>query len=102
MPVFPILRQPRHCPVTAAWRSMGLLALGCALSLGAATAQAQTLAQALEQAQARHPLAVSFAARQGEALARAEAARALTPALKQRRPCPTPPTASTATRASAP
>ncbi|MBK6293116.1 MAG: TolC family protein [Rhodoferax sp.] len=66
--------------MTAAWRSMVPLALGCALSLGAATAQAQTLAQALEQAWARHPLAVSFAARQGEALARAEAARALTPA----------------------
>jgi len=50
------------------------------LALSTMTARAQTLAQALEQAWARHPVALSFAARQGEAQARAEVARGLTPA----------------------
>lgn len=50
------------------------------LVLSVPAAQAQTLAKAMEQAWARHPMAASFAARQGEAQARDELARGLTPA----------------------
>lgn len=47
--------------------------------LAALPAGAQTLADALEQALARHPQAAAFAARESEAQARAEVAAGLTP-----------------------
>jgi|APLak6261659701_1056019.scaffolds.fasta_scaffold05355_2 outer membrane protein TolC len=56
------------------------VAASIVLVLSTMTVQAQTLAQALEQAWARHPVAASFSARQGEVQARADVARGLTPA----------------------
>lgn len=55
------------------------LIAGCAVLALAQLVQAQTLAQALEQAWARHPQASAFAAREDEAQARAEVAGGLTP-----------------------
>ena len=50
-----------------------------AIHLAVMPAQAQTLADALEQAWARHPQAAAFAARDDEARARAELAGGITP-----------------------
>ncbi|MCZ2407652.1 MAG: TolC family protein [Burkholderiales bacterium] len=57
----------------------GSLVLWLACLLAPAPAAAQTMAQALEQAWARHPRALAATALQDEADARSEAARRLTP-----------------------
>ena len=60
-------------------RTIALMPGFLALHLAVMPAQAQTLAEGLEQAWARHPQAAAMAARQDEAQARAEVAGSITP-----------------------